>query len=76
MHPRPHASTTSVVCLASFSDAKPESTTMNTTMKWRSFATYWRQVFHAALQRDSAAAYAAHPPDLYRSTPQNGPFLR
>jgi hypothetical protein len=49
--------------------------TMNTTMKWRSFATYWRQVFHAAT-RGSVVARTAHPPDLYRSTPQNGPFLR
>ena len=50
--------------------------TMKTTTKWRSFATYWQQVFHAALSRGSGIAHAAHPPDLYRSTPQHGPFLR
>ncbi|NEN07913.1 hypothetical protein G3T36_18815 [Diaminobutyricibacter tongyongensis] len=49
---------------------------MNTTTRWRSFATYWRQVFHAALSRGPGVAHAAHPPDLYRSTPQHGPFLR
>jgi hypothetical protein len=55
---------------------QPESTSMDTTTKWRSFATYWRHVFHAALSRGPGVAHAAHPPDLYRSTPQHGPFLR
>ena len=65
-----------VFCVLSLSNRYRKVPTMNTTMRWRNFATYWRQVFHAALSRGSGVAHAAHPPDLYRSTPQHGPFLR